>query len=135
MLGTYALVFAERARKKTCQCKGIAVRCEICTQMLVNFPLWIIAKRPSSSNVLMLSRTFVAKNFKCALAFVDACGELAEKVGHHPDLHITSYRTVTVDVYTHKVNGLTESDFRLAEKIDEIPVTYSPAWARRSGLA
>lgn len=86
--------------------------------------------------MLRLRRRFVAKNFKFALEFVNACGILAEKVGHHPDLHITSYRTVTVDVFTHKVGGLTEADFALAGMIDALPVTCSPAWLRkRNGAA
>lgn len=98
--------------------------------------LWSITQRKGKNgHVLVLTRSFVAKNFNCALVFVNACGELAEKIGHHPDLHITSYRTVTIDVYTHKVDGLTESDFRLAQKIDCIPVVYSPAWKKRSGLS
>ena len=54
-----------------------------------------------------LRRTFVAKNFQAALDFLNASGKLAEKLGHHPDLHIVSYRTVVVEVYTHSIGGVT----------------------------
>ena len=43
-----------------------------------------------------LSRKFTAKNFQAALDFVVAAGAVAERVGHHPDLHITSYKNVEV---------------------------------------
>ena len=43
-----------------------------------------------------IERSFVAKNFKEALNAINGYGEAAERLGHHPDLHITSYRTVTI---------------------------------------
>ena len=54
-----------------------------------------------------LRRTFVAKDFQAALDFLNAVGKLAEEMGHHPDLHIVSYRTVVVEIYTHSVGGVT----------------------------
>jgi len=47
-------------------------------------------------------------------------GELAERVGHHPDLYL-SWGKVKINIWTHKINGLTESDFILAAKIEELP--------------
>ena len=44
--------------------------------------------------------------------------ELAEAEGHHPDLHLSGYRNVVLELYTHAVGGLTENDFILAAKID-----------------
>ena len=59
-------------------------------------------------------------DFVRALAFVNRIGDLAEQEGHHPDLQL-SWGRVTVEIWTHKVDGLTESDFVLAAKIDELP--------------
>jgi 4a-hydroxytetrahydrobiopterin dehydratase len=64
-----------------------------------------------------LTRTFAFPDFKTALAFVNRAGAVAEAEGHHPDLLLTWGR-VDVKTYTHKIDGLTESDFILAAKID-----------------
>lgn len=63
-----------------------------------------------------LSRVFTFADFRSALAFVNRVGELAEHEGHHPDLTL-SWGKVGVEIHTHKINGLTESDFILAAKI------------------
>ena len=57
-------------------------------------------------------------NFREALAFVNRVGDLAEEQGHHPDICF-GWGKVEVTIWTHKINGLTESDFILAAKIDE----------------
>ena len=54
-----------------------------------------------------------------ALGFVNRVGEIAEQQSHHPDIHL-AWGKVRVEVWTHKIDGLTESDFILAAKIDEI---------------
>jgi 4a-hydroxytetrahydrobiopterin dehydratase len=58
-------------------------------------------------------------NFMQALSFANKIGDLAEKEGHHPNLMI-SWGVCAVEVWTHKINGLTESDFILAAKIELI---------------
>lgn len=58
-------------------------------------------------------------DFKTALAFVNRIGEVAEAEGHHPDLCL-SWGKVEVKIWTHKIDGLTESDFILASKIEEL---------------
>lgn len=65
-----------------------------------------------------LSRTFKFKNFAQALDFVNRIGAIAEEQGHHPDIYLT-YGKVRVEIFTHKIDGLTESDFVLAAKCDE----------------
>jgi len=67
-----------------------------------------------------LSRTLHFPDFVSALAFVNALGAIAEEEGHHPDI-LLSWGKVLVDIWTHKIDGLTESDFILAAKAD---VTY-----------
>ena len=67
-----------------------------------------------------LSKTYEFPNFVTALGFVDRVGELAEQQGHHPDIHL-AWGKVGIDTWTHKIDGLTESDFVLAAKIDTLP--------------
>jgi 4a-hydroxytetrahydrobiopterin dehydratase len=66
-----------------------------------------------------LKREYPFKDFKQALAFVNRVGELAEQQQHHPDLYLTWGRVV-VTLWTHKIDALTENDFRLAAKIDAL---------------
>jgi 4a-hydroxytetrahydrobiopterin dehydratase len=66
-----------------------------------------------------LEKTFTFKDFKQALAFVNRVGELAEAQGHHPDIRL-SWGAVVVTVWTHKIDGLTESDFIFAAKTDNV---------------
>ncbi len=67
-----------------------------------------------------LVRSFPFPNFVTALAFVNRVGELAEQQGHHPDIHL-AWGMVRITIWTHKIDGLTESDFILAAKIDKLP--------------
>lgn len=66
-----------------------------------------------------LEKEYRFQNFKEALAFINKLGEIAEQEGHHPDI-LLSYGKVKVQIWTHKINGLSESDFILAAKSDEI---------------
>ena len=66
-----------------------------------------------------LHRIFRFADFRQALDFTNRVGELAEEQGHHPDLCL-SWGKVEVSIWTHKINGLTESDFVLAAKIDRL---------------
>ena len=66
-----------------------------------------------------LLKNYEFPDFVSALAFVNRLGEVAEREGHHPDIHLT-WGKVGVQIYTHKIDGLTESDFVLAAKIDEL---------------
>jgi 4a-hydroxytetrahydrobiopterin dehydratase len=65
-----------------------------------------------------ITKTFLFPDFKTALDFVNRAGAIAEEEGHHPDLAL-SWGKVSVLTYTHKIDGLTESDFILAAKIDQ----------------
>jgi len=66
-----------------------------------------------------IAKTFLFPDFKSALEFANRIGSIAEQEGHHPDLCV-SWGKVDVQIYTHKIRGLTESDFILAAKIDEL---------------
>jgi 4a-hydroxytetrahydrobiopterin dehydratase len=76
-------------------------------------PSWeLIAAEP-----FHIRREFRFKDFKEAIAFVNRVAELAESEGHHPDFEI-HYNRVTLELYTHKINGLHENDFIMAAKIN-----------------
>ena len=64
-------------------------------------------------------RQFKFKNFKEAIAFVNKVAEIAEEEGHHPDI-IINYNKVAVELFTHSIKGLSENDFIVAAKINEI---------------
>jgi len=64
-----------------------------------------------------LEREYLFPNFKEALAFTNLVGELAEAQGHHPDIDL-AWGKVKLKLWTHKINGLTESDFIFAAKVD-----------------
>jgi 4a-hydroxytetrahydrobiopterin dehydratase len=64
-------------------------------------------------------RTFAFPDFRQALAFVNKVGAMAEEQGHHPDI-LLGWGKAEITTWTHKINGLTESDFILAAKIDAI---------------
>lgn len=66
-----------------------------------------------------LERGFGFEDFRRALEFTNRVGELAEAEGHHPDIHL-SWGRVRVTIWTHKIDGLTESDFVLAAKIETL---------------
>jgi 4a-hydroxytetrahydrobiopterin dehydratase len=69
-----------------------------------------------------IRRDWRVKDFATALDFFNRVGQIAEAEDHHPDLHLTGYRQVAIEMSTHAVNGLTENDFILAAKIDMLPV-------------
>lgn len=64
-----------------------------------------------------LVREYSFKNFREALEFTNRVGELAEKEGHHPDINLT-WGKVRLEVWTHSIDGLSESDFIFAAKTD-----------------
>ncbi|MBS0209949.1 MAG: 4a-hydroxytetrahydrobiopterin dehydratase [Planctomycetes bacterium] len=69
-----------------------------------------------------IRRTWKAKNFMAAINFFNQVAQLAEADGHHPDLHLESYRNVAIELWTHAIGGLSENDFILAAKIDQVPL-------------
>ena len=69
-----------------------------------------------------IRKDWTVKNFMAGMAFFNRCAEVAEADGHHPDLHLEGYRNVAIELYTHAIGGLSENDFILAAKIDELPI-------------
>lgn len=66
-----------------------------------------------------ITKTFSFVNFKHTMNFVNKLADLAEEEGHHPVMHV-QYAKLDIDLWTHAIDGLSENDFILAAKIDEI---------------
>lgn len=79
-------------------------------------PEWAVTE---VGGVKRIQREFKFKDFRQALDFTVAVGELAEREGHHPDVHL-SWGRVLVETWTHKIKGLHHNDFILAAKADEL---------------
>ncbi len=75
-----------------------------------------------------LEKEFSFKDFRQALDFTNAVGEIAEEVGHHPDIFLT-WGKVKIQIYTHKINGLADSDFFLAAKFEK---SFQEKWAGKT---
>lgn len=66
-----------------------------------------------------LEKQFTFPDFRAALNFVNQVGDVADREDHHPDISL-AWGKVGITIWTHKINGLTESDFILAAKIDQL---------------
>lgn len=64
---------------------------------------------------------YAMKDFASAIELIGRIAELAERHDHHPDLHLTGYRRLEIELTTHSTGGLTEKDFALAAAIEALP--------------
>ncbi|MFM7107972.1 MAG: 4a-hydroxytetrahydrobiopterin dehydratase [Planctomycetaceae bacterium] len=78
-------------------------------------PLWRL-----THDATRIRRDFKLPDFKAAIRLFNNVAALAEREGHHPDLHLEGYRRAWIEIHTHAVGGLSENDFILAAKIDAI---------------
>lgn len=69
-----------------------------------------------------IRKELLVKHFDAAMAFFGRVADVANSEGHHPDLHLVGFRNVTIEIWTHAIGGLSENDFILAAKIDELPI-------------
>ena len=92
---------------------GVPLRGEALIPYKEQLPDWKIVEEHH------ISKSFLFPDFKTALDFVNRVGAVAEQEGHHPDLCL-AWGKVDAQIYTHKIRGLTGSDFILAAKIDEV---------------
>lgn len=106
------------ADKKCAPCEGgvSALTKSQSTQLLLNLPGWVLSPDAKS-----IHADYVMKNFRSAVDFINKIMEIAESENHHPDIHLTSYRNLAVELSTHAIGGLSENDFILAAKIDKLP--------------
>jgi 4a-hydroxytetrahydrobiopterin dehydratase len=103
------------ADKKCVPCRGGVppLRGKELDKVHAAVPKWTV------TNEHHLHREFRFPDFKQALEFVNRVGEVAEAEGHHPDILLT-WGKVELTLWTHKIDGLTESDFIMAAKIDRL---------------
>lgn len=82
---------------------------------------WSVFERADQKHgaVTLLARTYAFKNFAGAMSFANGIAEIAESQNHHPDLYV-AWGKVGVEIWTHKIGGLTESDFVFAAKCDRL---------------
>lgn len=77
-------------------------------------PDWTVVDEKS------LEKEFTFKDFKAAVAFINKVADLAEEEGHHPDINLHNWNKVTLTLSTHAIGGLSENDFILAVKTNQI---------------
>jgi 4a-hydroxytetrahydrobiopterin dehydratase len=110
----------DQLRKKKCvPCEGGVppVPLDQAREMLKELPGWTL-----TDDGIRIRREWTVRNFMAGMEFFQRVAELAEAEGHHPDLHLTGYRNVAIELWTHAIGGLSENDFITAAKIDLIPV-------------
>ena len=69
-----------------------------------------------------IRKEWTVKNFVAGMQFFNAVADISEADNHHPDIHLTGYRNVWIELWTHAIGGLSENDFILAAKIDKLPI-------------
>ena len=106
---------SELAERQCVPCRGGVppVKGDEITEMSSQLPDWQVV------NEHHLQRNYRFKDFRETLDFVNRVGELAEEQGHHPDICF-GWGKADITIWTHKIDGLTESDFVLAAKIDKL---------------
>ena len=114
----------ELTRKKCVPCEGgvPTLSAEQARALLGSIPGWVL-----TADGLRIRRQWVTKGFMAAIDFFNKVGALAEQEGHHPDLHLEGYRNAAIEITTHAIGGLSENDFILAAKIDELPIALKKA--------
>jgi 4a-hydroxytetrahydrobiopterin dehydratase len=108
---------AQLTAKKCVPCEGGVEPCtrEFSIEQLTKLPGWQL-----SDDGKRIRKDWVLKNFVNSLDFFNQVGQIAETDQHHPDLHLTGYRNVQIEIWTHAIDGLSENDFILAAKIEAI---------------
>ena len=111
-----SILSAEQLSQKRCQaCEGgvDAIAGDQAREQLAALPEW---KLDDSEKLIF--RKIKCDNFVKAMAILQKVADIAEEEQHHPDLHLTGYRHVRIELTTHAIGGLSENDFIVAAKID-----------------
>jgi 4a-hydroxytetrahydrobiopterin dehydratase len=105
------------SKKRCLPCEGIGramTQGEI-AENIKNIPGWTLGEDKKS-----IEKSLTLKNFVQVVDMINLIKNIAEEEGHHPDLHLTGYKHLKIVLYTHAVDGLTENDFILASKINQL---------------
>lgn len=106
--------------QQKCQpCEGVD---KPLTSQEINEKLKLVSGWKVNLDYKIISREWTTKNFMAAIEFINKIAKLAEAEGHHPDIHLSSYRRLRIDLSTHAIGGLSGNDFILAAKMNELPV-------------
>ena len=110
---------SELTGKKCKPCEGGVEPCTLphAEKQLDHLDGWLLTHEGQR-----IRKDWTVRNFMAAMDFFNKVAEVAENDGHHPDLHIAGYRNLSVELWTHAIGGLSENDFILAAKIDQIPI-------------
>ena len=108
-----------QAHCEACRADAPHVSDEELPVLLRQIPDWNIEVR---DGIMQLEKVYLFKNFKHALAFTNAVGEISEAEGHHPGL-LTEWGKVTVTWWSHSIKGLHRNDFIMAARTDEVAKT------------
>ena len=109
----------ELVKKKCEPCEGGVDPCPlpVAQQQLAHLSGWYL-----THDGQRIRKDWTVKNFMSGMAFFERVAQVAEDDGHHPDLHLEGYRNLSIELWTHAIGGLSENDFILAAKIDELPI-------------
>lgn len=110
---------AQLTAKKCEPCEGGVDPCSLsdASAQLAKLEGWRITNQGQR-----IRKDWTVKHFLAGMDFFNQVAEIAEEDGHHPDLHIEGYRHVSIELWTHAIGGLSENDFILAAKIDQLPI-------------
>lgn len=108
----------ELTKKKCVPCEGGIPKLlkHEAESYLKGLPSWTL----NSDGTFILSN-YLMKDFQAAIDFINRIAKVAEAEDHHPDIHLSGYRKLKIELSTHAVKGLSENDFILAAKIDTLP--------------
>jgi 4a-hydroxytetrahydrobiopterin dehydratase len=107
------------AAKKCLPCEGGVDPCSLdeARELLAGLDGWHL-----THDGQRIRKDWTVKNFMAGLDFFHRVAAVAEADGHHPDLHLEGYRNVAIELWTHAIGGLSENDFILAAKINQLPI-------------
>lgn len=114
-----AMTSEQLATKKCVPCEGGVEPCKVpqAKSQLEKLDGWRL-----THDGKRIRKDWVVKHFVAGMDFFRAVAEVAEAEQHHPDLHLEGYRNVWIEIWTHAIGGLSENDFILAAKIDQLPI-------------
>lgn len=114
------ILASEQLTQKRClPCEGGVEPASLdeATRQLERLPGWCL-----THDGQRIRKEWKVKHFMAGMEFFNKVATLAEEDAHHPDLHLEGYRHVSIELWTHAIGGLSENDFILAAKIDQVPV-------------
>ena len=110
---------AELTQKKCLPCEGGVDPCPLpeAQAQLDQLDGWYL-----THDGQRIRKDWTVKHFMAGMRFFELVAQVAEQDGHHPDLHLSGYRHLSIEIWTHAIGGLSENDFILAAKIDQLPI-------------